>query len=674
MKMYLDLEGKLRNTKLSKSNALLPIFEAVVNSFHALEEVEINTNPSITIDIARESILEGTTIPDIISFEIIDNGIGFNDDNYESFSKSDSLYKASRGGKGLGRFVWLKAFDEAKVISNFKGKDDNGSEQWYKREFSFNSRTFNPDETYLAPVETPRESGTQISLLGFKKSYASEAPKDIETIGYRIIEHCLPFFRKASCPAVLLRDNGKEINLKSYFEEQFGHDNFTKHFNIKGRQFEFSGYRIYGSKHALHKLIFAADKREVTSEKVAKYIPNLQIRIGDPAKGNFVYMGFVEGEYLDSCVSNDRAAFLIPEEINEDNAGLFDDISFSELREKSIGCIRDDLAPLLEGINKEKIAKVEEFIRGEAPVYRPLLYDIHNIVEQMKPICSTSEMDSFLNHQLYISRQALKEESAKYLHANTSAEQESDYNEKFAKFMSRIKQFNESDLAQYVIHRRVILDLLEQALSIKEDDGTYRLEEQVHRIVYPMRTTSDEAPYEQQNLWIIDERLNYHQYLASDKQLKSIPYLNSQSASRPDLVIFDRAIAFHMDRSPITSLVIVEFKKPGRSDFGNEDPISQIYRLIREIRDGSCTDRNGMQINVASDSMPAFGYLICDLSVNLKRIATDKGFLPTPDGMGMYFYNTGLCAYTEIISYEKMLSDARKRNSILFDKLGINRS
>lgn len=36
--MKLNLLGRVRNTRLSHSNSLLPLFEAVINSIHAIEE------------------------------------------------------------------------------------------------------------------------------------------------------------------------------------------------------------------------------------------------------------------------------------------------------------------------------------------------------------------------------------------------------------------------------------------------------------------------------------------------------------------------------------------------------------------------------------------------------------------------------------------------------------
>jgi len=99
-----------------------------------------------------------------------------------------------------------------------------------------------------------------------------------------------------------------------------------------------------------------------------------------------------------------------------------------------------------------------------------------------------------------------------------------------------------------------------------------------------MRAASDDVPYEQQNLWIIDERLAYHGYLASDLPLHTATVLGNESQSRPDIMLFDRALTFAEDEAVLNSLVIVEFKKPDRSNYRNEDPIEQVYRLIREIK------------------------------------------------------------------------------------------
>lgn len=72
-----------------------------------------------------------------------------------------------------------------------------------------------------------------------------------------------------------------------------------------------------------------------------------------------------------------------------------------------------------------------------------------------------------------------------------------------------------------------------------------------------------------------------------------------------------------------------------------------------------------------SDRIPAYAYVICDTTKEIEIIAQNKGFLATPDNLGYYGYNPSLQTYVEVISYTKLLRDAKKRNRILFDKLNL---
>jgi hypothetical protein len=110
--MKVDLPGKIRNTPLRRSKAILPMFEAVVNSLQAIEDAGSSSLlPSIDIFAGRDAVLDGPDIAgEVNGFTSTDNGAGFDDTNLDSFFTSDTRYKVGRGGKGLGRFLWLKAF------------------------------------------------------------------------------------------------------------------------------------------------------------------------------------------------------------------------------------------------------------------------------------------------------------------------------------------------------------------------------------------------------------------------------------------------------------------------------------------------------------------------------------------------------------------------------------
>ncbi len=135
--MRVDLAGQVNAVQLAPSKGLWPLFEAVVNSVHAIQErKDVSGAGRIEIQIRREQgalALGGDHgIPDITGFEIIDDGAGFTDENFLSFGTSYSTRKAEIGGKGVGRLVWLKAFDRAHVTSAYR--DANG---WHRRTFDF---------------------------------------------------------------------------------------------------------------------------------------------------------------------------------------------------------------------------------------------------------------------------------------------------------------------------------------------------------------------------------------------------------------------------------------------------------------------------------------------------------------------------------------------------------
>ena len=91
--MPTNLGGRLRNTPLPLTSGLLPLFEAIVNSIHAIEEAGVSTMEGrIAITILRkakqgsldlsDSKKKGPdALEDIIGFRILDNGIGFTDVN-----------------------------------------------------------------------------------------------------------------------------------------------------------------------------------------------------------------------------------------------------------------------------------------------------------------------------------------------------------------------------------------------------------------------------------------------------------------------------------------------------------------------------------------------------------------------------------------------------------------
>ena len=172
------------------------------------------------------------------------------------------------------------------------------------------------------------------------------------------------------------------------------------------------------------------------------------------------------------------------------------------------------------------------------------------------------------------------------------------------------------------------------------------------------------------NLWIIDDRLAYHTFLASDKLMKSLPVLDTSVEKRMDIAVFDQAFSFSDNQDFFNSISIVEFKKPNRNDLKDDDknPINQVLGYVKNIKEGKAKRPNGRPfVNVSNTAF--YCYVIADLTDSMREDAVNAGLILTPDGDGYFGYNQTRGAYIEVISYDKLVRDAKQRNQILFDKL-----
>jgi hypothetical protein len=228
-----------------------------------------------------------------------------------------------------------------------------------------------------------------------------------------------------------------------------------------------------------------------------------------------------------------------------------------------------------------------------------------------------------------------------------------------------------------VSHRRVIIDLFEKAIE-KDENGNYVREDLIHSLIMPMRKDSSEVALDSCNLWLVDERLAFHDYLASDKPLRSIPITGSEDGKEPDicvLKVFDQPILVSEEtKPPLASIEILEIKRPMRRDSnaGEEhDPIEQAVGYLRKIREGKVCTASGRPIP-ASESIPGFCYILADLTPQFEQRCRDHHDLKrTHDGLGYFGYKSNANAYIEVISFNRLVDAAKERNRAFFEKLGL---
>lgn len=363
--MLLDLTGQLNSINLAESKALWPLFEAIVNSIQAIEDSPNKDCGRITIMAEREPSMQTQVKQDqkellekFESFTVIDNGIGFNDTNYRSFRTAYSTLKVKKGCKGIGRFLWLKAFEEVEIHSTFF---ENGN--FFSRDFSFDSeRGITPEENNVT-ISDEKESRTSVKLKNFLPKYRNKAPVELDAVAKKIIEHCLPFFISGVCPQIIIQDGiSSPINLNQYFEANIKDSLHQDHFSIKESDFTIYHVRLPEGADA-HKLHFCANMQEVESVELKHYVPNLQkkiIPLGEPQ--GFFYIGYVTSPYLDSIVNTTRTNFEYDE---KDRQISLTGTGKDSILSASIDSIKGYLADYLSEINKKKHEQIDNFVANE---------------------------------------------------------------------------------------------------------------------------------------------------------------------------------------------------------------------------------------------------------------------------------------------------------------------
>lgn len=420
-----------------------------------------------------------------------------------------------------------------------------------------------------------------------------------------------------------------------------------------------------------HNIVLCAANRVVEKISLKGKVPGLYGSIIE--KNDEVYLQtFVSSKYLDEHVLAERDEFDLDEE------NLFDELSKREIVDTIIDSINDFLKDVLEKNIEKGKERINTFVDNKAPRYKALLKKLPKEEQIIDPNISDKELDIHLHKELAKIEEQVIEDGHQLqetdLSQNLSEEKITQYKELLNKYLSSASELKQSDLASYVSHRRVILDLLSKALQIN-DDGKYEKESIIHNLIMPMKKESDEIDTDINNLWLINERLAFHNYLSSDKPLKEMPVFSSTDKGRPDILslnVYDEPLLIS-DKStlPIGSITIVELKRPMRNDMTDEEnPIRQTLDYLKEIRRGECKTKTGRPIP-ATEDLPGFIYIVADITPSLKEQCIDEDLTETFDKMGYFGYKKNLKAYIEVISFDQLYQGALERNKAFFDKLGL---
>jgi hypothetical protein len=529
-----DPEGRVRNISLAPSpkNALIPLFEAVMNSIHAIEERFGKDNLSkgtISIEMIRSDDF-------CVGFVVKDNGVGFTSKNLQSFITMDSSSKRRIGGKGVGRLLWLKVIDKVGIQSTYFD-DEN------VKSLSFFFDVSNPvsDLTY---TETPPHSdiGTVVNLFPYDVAYGREIPRKISTLANRVIAHFISYFINLSHPKIVITDQDESIDLFDQFSESIEKDKdfvYEILMNEKTEKFTLHCFllpkKMSDDESSTNALYLGANGRAVRRQEMDKVIGMTAI------DHKFACFAYVESPFLDLTANETRTDFSISEQ------------QIGQIIDKAKDLIKEFLSPQITEIRKRQSDTIKD-LRQEHPRFLNIAHDPAEFAEKLS-LNTQNKEDIFVE----LSRQGLrtyernKNDFRKSIRAKLP-----DIQEKAQKFVAGLKGESLSSLAEYVTKRKLVLETFEESLRYTNSSHEKtEYEKVIHDIICPLRTSTEELRYEDHNLWIIDDRLAFYTYFNSDIPMNRQILSPAHPKDRPDISIFDLGLGFQNDDAS-TPITIIE--------------------------------------------------------------------------------------------------------------------
>lgn len=419
-------------------------------------------------------------------------------------------------------------------------------------------------------------------------------------------------------------------------------------------------FKIYYPGNQKSRVSLTGHNREVTDTPLHKYIPEFEDEFFEEddnnVKKNYIIKTYILGEYLDSNVSLERETFDFPKESKD----MYFPFGQVDIERKASEISKEAFGEDVQVRVQKKSEQIRNYVNESAPWHKSYLneLDISAIPYNLK------------DENIELALQEVKFRKEQKTRAELKAlleNPEVSHNGQMAEAISKISEIGKSDLAHYVFNRKIVLEAFRQLLKRKED-GKGELERDIHNLIFPMGKTSENCDYQEHNLWLLDERLIFSEFVASDKKIST----KKDALGEPDLVVFDKKQSFRSgDNNYSNPLTIFEFKRPKREAYKtDDDPIMQIGKYVKDIRAGKYEMPEGLEKIKVNESTPVYAYVVCDLTPKIREFAEELHSLTkSPDDEGYFGFLRGYNMYVEVISFRKMMDDATLRNKIFFKKL-----
>lgn len=627
-----------------KTAVLYSVYEAVSNSIHAINdrfgEDMAASEGQISIDIQLNDNDE------VEKISIKDNGIGFNEDNIKSFETSDSRYKYKRGGKGVGRFVWIKTFKEISVKSIYQS-DYNTVET----RFDFNPESEPSIVDQKVRDATGKETGSEI-VISVPRSYQG-GRMNHATFMKDLALHFFPLYISDTLPKIELTYNGEKRNLTEFIQDKTDNPvRQTLSFESDGEPWSINIDHIF------------------VDPTISKELRNAYLLtghgrlVGDPVsidrkyalkelKNGKAYVAVISGKPLDDRVDQQRLGFR------------FNNVQRDALEQAILRGVEQFLAEHISIVrNKQK--KTVEKVLMEHPQLASQVGNLDDYVSHLSPGMD----DEQIGQNLFVLLYREEKDARQRLADLTMLKSFNDEQRKEAEdTLDELSEQERRRLAELVVKRHQVLQAAHMLLKHSDETSqSYFYEKVIHELICPMGRMLTSGDYDEHNLWILDESLSGYQFFASDKTIRSIVGKEG-STKEPDLVFFNPLGFRRTDTNDPIS--IVEFKRPGDS-LPSKNPVDQVLQYIEELRGHKVKDVDGAIISDISEDTPFHCYIVCELTDDTRKLLQRSvAQTPTPDGQGYYGWSAPHKASIQVVSFAKMLRDANARNKAFFDAAGL---
>ena len=676
------------------SSYLQPIFEAISNSLEATsgkdDIITIRINKAKTLNQEQYSFL---------SIDIIDTGIGFNDDN---FGRLRRLYDESKGQNnfGTGRVQYLHFFNNTDIYSVF---EEEGLK--YKRRIVLSKNFYATQKSVIwssekevVDIDTP--IGTMVSFYYPLSDEDKEKYNELTTteLRDRILIHYLSRF-------CLNRDNLQQIKLEYYINSICDKDSvqvitgkdipqpdYTDSVQVNYSKISVDGNTIIKTPNTeefiinSYSLPCSIQKRnevKLTSKNETVEVSGIDFSIiKDSPKINNSYLLFlISSSYLtqqDSDLRGQLAIYSKKDFLKKRN--LFsgeEQILTDDIEEKvtsSITTHYKSISKVKESFESQ-IDELAEMFSLDRRILNEVGYKVGDSDQSILKKVYEYNADISAKHDAGIKSvmDSLKELTP------SSKDFKKKLNEKVKKVTELVPQINRTELVRYISNRKVILDLMQKTLDKQLDcqqknskGKKINHESFLHNILFSQHS---DDPLDS-NLWMINDDFIHYKGI-SESELRNIKvgnelffredltkeeleeltaYNRDKLGNRPDILLFPKE----------HKCIIIELKSMDADVSKFVSQVSQYAGLIRQYA------KDRFEITTF------YAYLIGE-SFTLNEVKRANPFFKKA-----YYFDYLFCPnypvdggenrrdgemYIEVIKYSTLLERAVFRNKIFTNKI-----